>query len=135
MNSLSLLDSNIILRFLIADELEQLKQVKQLLKSTDNFYIHDVIFSEIIWVAIKFYKLEKTSVVGVLTDLVELPNIFCDKLRILKALEIWETHSNTSFVDAYILASGVIDKNEALYTFDKDLLKAKVDNLKLVRPV
>ena len=135
MNSLSLLDSNIILRFLIADELEQLKQVKQLLKSTDNFYIHDVIFSEIIWVAIKFYKLEKTSVVGVLTDLVELPNIFCDKLRILKALEIWETHSNTSFIDAYILASGVIDKNVALYTFDKDLLKAKVDNLKLVRPV
>ena len=134
MSDLFLLDSNIILRVLIEDDKVQLNKIKKLLHSDKNFYLHDVIVSEVIWVAVKFYKVDKETVINAITNLIELPNLFCDKDRILEALNIWNSSTKLSFVDSYLLASSSIDKNDAVYTFDKGILKTKVNGVNVLEP-
>lgn len=119
-----ILDTNILLRFLLKDDLNKAFAVKSLLSQDRSYYIYDVVIAEIMWVLLKVYKFEKIEILNRIKNLLALQNIFYSKLRIQEAFDIWEVN-DISYVDAYLLAGSIIDKRAPLYTFDDGIIKAK----------
>lgn len=127
------LDTNIIIRFLTADNKAQAEKIEILLKQSlpHSLEIPDVVIMEIVYVLLSYYGLSKKDVIGKITQLVDFDRFKVHKKLIKKSLEIFQIH-NISFVDAYLCALVSTNKNESLYSFDKRLLRIK--NTKIINP-
>lgn len=123
-----LLDTNIIIRFFVADEPDHTKAVKNLLVSakTNSLEIPDVVLVEIVYVLLSVYKLSRESIVEKVSLLLEFEAFFVNERLLIKTLEIFSS-SNVSFVDAYLCAKIKMGHNSKLYSFDKKLLKITGD--------
>jgi len=124
MKKLPILDTNLVVRFLTRDSVEQAGKVRKLLgnSSKASLELSDLILAEIIYVLLSVYKLSKEDVVDKVSLLVELKSIKCNKKLIRKALDLYKNNA-ISFVDAYLGATVLVGRNKALYTFDRKLLK------------
>jgi predicted nucleic-acid-binding protein len=121
-----LLDTNIIIRFLVGDN------EKHLAKSTEYFeqielgameveILSDVLM-EAFFVLTKFYKLPKIEVISDLKTILSFEGVVNkDKVILFEALSIIE-NKNIDFVDALICAKCKFQNYEKL-SFDKDLNK------------
>ena len=121
-----LLDTNIIIRFLVGDNEEHLA------KSTEYFeqielgsmvveILSDVLM-EAFFVLTKFYKLPKIEVISDLKTILSFEGVVNkDKVILFEALSIIE-NKNIDFVDALICAKCKFQNYEKL-SFDKDLNK------------
>jgi len=123
-NKTYLLDTNVILRFLLNDHEEYSKQAKQIFKQifeTNTFgRINHVTIAETYFVLTRVYKIPRQEVIEKLILLFKLDNIkIYNKHLILKILTYLQQHS-ISFVDIYNLFYAVSQKAE-LATFDRRL--------------
>lgn len=121
-----LLDTNIIIRFLVGDN------EKHLAKSTEYFeqielgsmeveILSDVLM-EAFFVLTKFYKLPKIEVISDLKTILSFEGVVNkDKVILFETLSIIE-NKNIDFVDALICAKCKFQNYEKL-SFDKDLSK------------
>lgn len=122
----SIIDTNIILRYLTADIPEQAERCGNLLKKAvegkEEIEIPLLVLAETLWTLVKFYKVPKTEAVEVLNTLLREPKIKVkDKKIILEALELYKDN-NISFTDCY-LAVYSSQNNKNLYSFDGDFAK------------
>jgi len=126
-----LLDTNLIIRFLVNDLPEQANQVEQLLKGAGvgTLEISDLVIAEIVYVLLSYYEVEKIAVIEKIGLLIEFEKIKCHKKLIKTTLEIYKENP-VSFVDAYLTALVVEGKNSLIYSFDKDLAKIKQGKVK-----
>lgn len=124
MKKLPVLDTNIIIRFLAADSLDQALKVKTLFESTarKTLMLPDLVIAEIIYVLLSLYELSKEDIIEKVDQLVEIKAIKCNKPLIKKTLDIFRENS-VSFVDSYLCALIITGKNSMLYSFDKRLGK------------
>lgn len=114
----SLLDTNLIIRFLVNDNSQKVLRVEKLLKDKNNTNILlDTVIAEIIWVLGSYYLLNKSSIVEKIRALIHVDTIECNSILINHALSIWEKY-NISFIDAYIAAVAEFGKI-TVYTYDK----------------
>lgn len=127
----SVLDTNLIIRFLANDSPSQASKVEKLFKEGEfaSFEIPDLVIAEIIYVLISFYKLNKEEVVEKVAKLVEFEKVKTNKKLIKKALEFYRDHP-ISFVDAYLCSLVFNGKNSFVYSFDKDLFQIKKIKIK-----
>ena len=121
-----LLDTNIIIRFLVGDNEEHLA------KSTESFeqielgsmeveILSDVLM-EAFFVLTKFYKVPKVEVISDLKTILSFEGVVNkDKVILFETLSIIE-NKNIDFVDALICAKCKFQNYEKL-SFDKDLNK------------
>jgi len=113
----AIIDTNLIIRFLLNDDPEKALKVEKLLGSTkDKFLIPDIIIAEIIWVLSSYYEFEKSAIVDRIKALVHFEAISCSRNLLDHALNIWGKH-NVSFIDAYLVAMAQI-KGLKIYTYD-----------------
>lgn len=123
-----ILDTNSILRFLLADIPDQFQKVKLILKEIEagkrNGYISILVINELIWALEKYYELHHKESILKVIEFISLKGIKIleiDKKKLFlilsKAIEL-----NIDFVDSYILSSGK-ESNLEVATFDKKLLK------------
>lgn len=120
--SKNLLDTNLIIRFLVNDDLQKVSRVEKLLIDTNNTNVLlDTIVAEIIWVLSSYYSLKKTEVIEKIRALIHVDNIECNAVLINKALSLWE-ENNISYVDSYLAAVASLG-NLILLSYD-DKLKA-----------
>ena len=133
MKKLPTLDTNLIVRFLTQDSVEQASRVRRLLGDSpkNSLEISDLVLAEIIYVLLSVYELSKEDVVEKISLLIELESIKCNKNLIRKSLDLFKSNS-ISFVDAYLGAAVLSGKSDVLFTFDKRLLK--VLNANAVEP-
>jgi predicted nucleic-acid-binding protein len=124
-----LVDTNILLRFLVADEPSQAGKVEKLFikAGKKELEIKDVVLAEAVWILLSFYKVSKKEVIEKLEGILAFEKFKLNKLILKKAIEVYR-NNNISFVDAYLGASSNVEK-KGLYTFDKDL--KKVEGLKI----
>lgn len=117
---LPILDTNIILRYLLNDTPVQVARIEKLFQAAlpRSLQIPDVVIVEIVHVLESFYQLKKLDVVDRLHLLVEFEIFKTNKRLIKKTLEVYQKQS-ISFVDAYLIARVVTAQNTRLYTFDK----------------
>lgn len=116
----NLIDTNLIIRFLVNDDPQKVSRVEHLLKDKSNKNILlDTVIAEIIWVLLSYYSLQKVDVAGKIRALIHVDTIECNAFLINRALTIWEENV-ISYIDAYLAAVAELG-NMTLYTYDKRL--------------
>lgn len=116
------LDSNIILRYLLDDP--EAASVEVLLRSRQKLVLLDIVFAEVIWTLISFYKWDKDRVISLTSGLLNLQSISANRKLLLGSLEFYKK-SKIKYTDAYIAASMIEKEEKGIYSFDRDFDKVK----------
>ncbi|NOQ31357.1 MAG: PIN domain-containing protein [Helicobacteraceae bacterium] len=121
-----LLDTNIIIRFLVGDHEEHLAQSIEYFSDIENSKLQveilEGVLMEALFVLVKFYKLPQSEVILDLKTILVFDGVVNSNKTILhEALTIVET-KNIDFVDALICAKSNLQGYGKL-SFDKDLKK------------
>jgi predicted nucleic-acid-binding protein len=113
------IDTNIIVRFLTADDPVQFKKARTLFQK-ENIFIPSTVVLETAWVLSYAYKFKPVDIITALRSLFGLPNVEVeDPLAIAEALEWYE--KGMDYADAIHLAKS--RGSERFVTFDKKLIK------------
>lgn len=121
-----LIDTNVIIRFLVGDHEEYLHRSSKIFERIEACEIEVVILESVVmeafFVLSKFYKLPKKEVIHDLKRILSLDGVVNDdKLILFEALSLVE-NKNIDFVDALICAKHVLQGFEIL-SFDNDFRK------------
>jgi predicted nucleic acid-binding protein len=121
-----LLDTNIIIRFLVGDHEEHLEKSTEYFEQIEQGSMEVEILSDVLmeacFVLTKFYKLPKVEVISDLKTILSFEGVVNkDKVILFETLSIIE-NKNIDFVDALICAKCKFQNYEKL-SFDKDLNK------------
>ncbi len=121
-----LLDTNIIIRFLVGDHKEHLAKSIEIFRDIETAKLQveilDGVLMEAFFVLTKFYKLPKNEVINDLKTILTLNGVVNNNKTILyETLNIIENR-NIDFVDALICAKSKLQGFGKL-SFDKDVEK------------
>ena len=117
----NLIDTNLIIRFLVNDDPQKVTRVERLLREKSNKNVLlDTVIAEIIWVLLSYYSVDKEEVIEKVRALIHVDTIECNAFLINRALTIWENNV-ISYVDAYLAAVAELG-SMTLYTYDKRLV-------------
>jgi len=115
-----ILDANYILRFLLQDNEDMYKVVKETLINNKCLILNEVL-AEVVFVLLKVYKVPKKEISQSLISFLNLVTIYSeDKNILLEALKIFENKRSLDFVDCILCAKSEFYK---IKTFDKKLNK------------
>ncbi|NTU46093.1 type II toxin-antitoxin system VapC family toxin [Candidatus Roizmanbacteria bacterium] len=120
-----IIDTNVILRFLLNDVPEQKIICETLFKKAKNseciIIIPQIVIFELHFILDKYYHINKEKIVETIKSLISTPYIEVESREVfLSTLTLYETAS-TSFVDCFLLNNAETQEAE-LFTFDKKLL-------------
>ncbi len=130
------IDTNVLLRYLLDDDIEQSPRAKKILTGTDKILVTDIVIIETVWTLKgKKYKLDKEQIIDTIYKLFEEPNlVFEDGQAIWRALgdytaaqpvKVGNKLKDADFPDALIVNKAQYvtkQKSQTLkcvYTFDK----------------
>ena len=122
----TLIDTNIIIRFLIGDHKEHLIESTRIFEEIESgnlqVEILDVVLMEVLFVLTKFYDLPKSDVVTDLKAILALEGVInSNKVILFDALSLF-VDKNVDFVDALICTKSKLQGYEWL-SFDQDVIK------------
>jgi predicted nucleic-acid-binding protein len=122
-----LIDTNVILRYLMADHEKFSPKAKAFMvkvsQEKTKAEIPAVVIVECVYVMEKFYRIPKHEIADTLSRILNFSGIVNpDKSEILEALLKYEA-SNADIVDCLLAASSAPDK--VVVSFDKDFAKLK----------
>lgn len=115
-------DTNVIVRFLAQDDIQQAERARALFqKTTKRLVIPDLVFAEVFWVMRTVYNVDTNRIIEPLLSLIRLKQVYCNQ----KVLELTFHHllNNKSFIDAYIAAFTQIHDDGVIVSFDKGISK------------
>lgn len=116
-------DSNLILRYLLNDDPRKAKAVEKLFRTKRNITIPAIVISEVVWVLLSFYKEPKLGVVEKIQSLLVVENVTIEKKQTIhRALEIYK-RLNVDWIDAVLAASVQLEEFDRVYSFDRDFDK------------
>ncbi|MDY0320246.1 MAG: PIN domain-containing protein [Arcobacteraceae bacterium] len=123
---MTLIDANIIIRFLVGDNVELFEKSKSIFQKIENRQVEVVILESVLmecfFVLVKVYKLPKIEVINDLKSILSLDGVVnYDKIILFETLNILESQ-NIDFVDALICAKVKL-QGFKVYSFDKDIDK------------
>ena len=130
------IDTNVLLRYLLDDDIEQSPKAKKIITGTDIVLVTDIVIIETVWtIKGKKYKLDKEQIIDTIYKLFEEPNlVFEDGQTIWRALGDYTTSQpvkvgnilkEADFPDALIVNKALnVTKQKSqtlkcVYTFDK----------------
>lgn len=121
-----IVDTNVLLRFLLNDIPHQAKECEQLLIKAKNneikLYVARATIFEIDFILRKYYGYEKVVVIDHLKPLISAPYLIVESRILFNRAIIFYKTENISFVDAFLLVKAETEKAE-LFTFDQALQK------------
>jgi predicted nucleic-acid-binding protein len=120
----SLVDTNVILRYLLADHPQLYEKARDLFEKvrfgTEKVIILESVLTECVYVLMKFYKVPKEEATDKLSSLLRYRGVVNnDKAVLLEALVIFAAQ-NIDMVDSILLAASRIGEYH-LISFDKDI--------------
>jgi predicted nucleic acid-binding protein len=124
--TIHVIDTNIVLRFLLADQPEHFERAKALLAEVQagkrRAYLPESVLAECIFVLTKFYKVPKQEAAARLGELLDYKGFRGDHLAVLKGALAIFTAQKIAFVDAIVLAT-TRHNGWHMETFDRTLSK------------
>jgi predicted nucleic-acid-binding protein len=124
------LDTNVLVRILVADDPKQTRRAVALLEQLDSraekAHVSDVVLCELVWVLGRGYGHDRQKIAVTLRHLVAARQLVFDSPdRILHALRAYE-HGKGSFADYLIRQHAKAAGCDTVVTFDKQLLKEEM---------
>lgn len=114
-------DTNVVVRFMVADHPEQTEKARALFASQEVLVSASVLL-ETEWVLRNAYGLKRDAVASAFSLLARLSNVQFDHPRLLERA-IAAHRAGVDFADALHVLSAEIGGAEKLATFDKDFVK------------
>ena len=131
-----LIDTNIIVRFLVEDikENKQYKLIFDLFEKVEKkeilISIEPVVVAETFFVLTKFYEIPRVEVCRKLIDILGFSGVqITNKNVVIKVLERL-MKKKIDFVDSYLIELA-LDRGMNIFTADKDLIKSEAETEKL----
>lgn len=129
---MKLLDANLILRFLLKDNLNQFKSAEAIFENPEeSLYLSELVVAEVIWVLTSYYNFSKEEAGKKIYYLLKLPTIETNQPLLIRTLYFYNNF-NINFIDAYLAAFCEQNNLEGIYSFDKGLDKIK--SVKRLKP-
>jgi predicted nucleic-acid-binding protein len=130
---ISLLDTNVIVRFLTANKDEKFKGVFDFFQNIEKGKIRVelklIILFQTIFVLKSFYKVPKGQIVKAIKLLLKFNGLKIKEKRIVvRTLEIWDS-TNIEIVDAYLISCLEKDSQNILYSYDTDFDQFRIDRI------
>lgn len=119
--SIVIVDTNVMLRFLLQDDMEQTKVVLDVLQNADKVVISVHSMCEIVWVLQRGYKIAKNEVAILIHTLLGIPNLYVDRQTIVAGLRLLELGGD--FSDGVIAYDGFALGGQKIVSFDKKAIK------------
>jgi len=128
---ISLLDTNVIIRFLTADESPKYKALYSFFQSLEQGQMRVelklIVLFQVIFVLKSFYRVPKEQIVDGLKNILKFRGIHIkEKKIVLRTLELW-LNNNVEIVDCYLIACLEGDTQNLLYSYDRDFDKFKIN--------
>jgi predicted nucleic-acid-binding protein len=120
-------DTNILVRLILNDDIEQLRRIKELIVSTHHagqqLFVPQVVVQELIWVLQNNLGIPKQKVVRAIDGILSLSVWDVEHAgRIGRAIQIYEEH-DVDFTDACLAAISYEKNIEGVLSFDRDMGK------------
>ena len=117
--NMRIVDTNVILRYILADDDALSSQAKQIIDG-DPFDVPIEVLAEVVYVLQKVYSVPRNEIAELLQDFArDTEAVLFNENIVLKALDIY-SETNMGFVDC-ILASCAEVAGAEIHTFDKQL--------------
>ena len=121
---ISLVDTNVLLRFLTSDESEKHKGMYEFFDSLERGEIRVelklIVLFQVIFVLKSFYKVPKEEITNGMIDLLGYKGISIKEKKVVRrTLELWRDN-NLDIVDCYLIACLEGDTQNLLYSYDHD---------------
>ena len=120
-----IVDTNFILRYLLADNKLQYQKAKDIFdlvrEGKAQVKLEQAVFVEIIFVLSSFYEVPKEKIINIMNSFLSYKGIDTDKELLNTSLDIYG-NNNIHIVDSIIIAKSRMQNLEAL-TFDKKILE------------
>lgn len=128
---IALLDTNVIIRFLTADENPRYRDLYSFFKSLEQgemkVELKLIVLFQVIFVLLSFYKVPKEEVAESLLGILRYKGIrVADKKIVRRTLELWRGN-NLEIVDSYLVACLEGDTQNVLYSYDRDFDKLNIN--------
>jgi predicted nucleic-acid-binding protein len=120
------LDTNALLRLVLADIPKQTAAVESLLVDTSQkFAVADMVFAEMVWVLQGgVYGYDRQRVATNLQSILAIKHINCNRTMLEKAIPLYVSHPKISFIDTCLSVYAELNDATPLLTFDKKLVSA-----------
>ena len=116
------IDTNVLVRYLVKDDLEQYQQALSLLKALSKIYLSPIVLVETVWVLSHFYKVKAEQQCQKFRELLCLHCIMTDdRQAVLNA--IGDYANGYDFADAMIGRHNTLKKCKTTWTFDRKASK------------
>jgi len=127
---IALLGTNVIVRFLTGDKGPKYKNLYSFFNSLEigeiQVELKLIVLFQVIFVLKSFYEAPKADIVKSIMALTEYKGIILkNKALVRRMIEIWMDH-NLDIVDCYLVACLEGDKQNILYSYDRDFDKLKI---------
>ena len=121
------LDTNVLVRFLVEDDLEQSKRAATLIERTveadERLFISDIVVCELVWVLSGAYRFKREEIASTLGDLVRARHLrFDEPDAIARALGAFRAGAG-DFADYLIREQARATGCDRVATFDRVLQK------------
>lgn len=124
---IALLDTNVLVRFLTADPETKYMNLLYFFKEMENGEIRVelklIVLFQTLFVLQSFYKVPKGSIAESLLELIEFKGLFIKNKKTAKRMLNCWSENNLDIVDCYLIANLEGDKQNILYSYDKDFDK------------
>lgn len=118
---MKIIDANIVLRYLLKDDITLHKKALSVLENSDLFVPNEIV-AEIVYVLEKVYSIPKKEIAAVLCLFFLRENLsFLDLQLILNSLQIYMQY-NIDYADALLVSYKKTNSDE-IFSFDKKLIK------------
>jgi predicted nucleic-acid-binding protein len=111
------LDTNLIVRLVVDDDIAQVDQVEQLLDTADEAFISLITLCEVVWVLRRSYKMPAATVATALRSIAGIQSVTVDRPALEAGLEMLDAGGD--FADGCMLFEAKRAKCDRLATFDK----------------
>jgi len=122
-----LLDTNIILRYLVGDDKDQYQKAEKIFKEAESgkrkLEVKVVVIAESCFVLESFYKKKKDVIASAMEVFLSQKWLKVDDKKAMQVMWKWY-RGGLHFVDSYLLALSFVNKSK-IVTFDKALEKRK----------
>lgn len=127
----ALLDANVLIRFLTSDKTKKFRGVYSFFESLEHgdlrIELRLIVLFQVIFVLKSFYSVPRKDIAAGMMDFLKYKGIIIKEKKIVRRmLELWHD-SKLDIVDCYLIACLEGDKQNILYSYDRDFDKYKIN--------